>query len=144
MPYSGRKLLFATEPLTTLDFAEARLHRRRPVWAVGVWTSCAHGQFERATSLSKPGTAIEPELLFLERADHRRKPLFDVANGFCGCIAGINEVLHIQGLLQGRWCLDAKQDLSRKMKEIDRVCRPSILTCRTIGFVQKHLDSWVR
>lgn len=48
--------------------------------------------------------------------------LFDVANGFHGCIAGIHEVLRRQGLMEGRWCLNPVEDLSAgQMEEIDRV-----------------------
>lgn len=48
--------------------------------------------------------------------------LFDVANGFHGCIAGIHEVLRRQGLMEGRWCLNPEEDLSPgQMEEIDRV-----------------------
>ena len=38
--------------------------------------------------------------------------IFDAANGFAGCIAGIHEILRRQGLMAGRWCLDPKEDLS--------------------------------
>jgi dihydrodipicolinate synthase/N-acetylneuraminate lyase len=49
--------------------------------------------------------------------------IFDVANQFHGCIAGIHEVLRRQGLLEGLWCLDPNESLSRgQMEEIDRVC----------------------
>lgn len=48
--------------------------------------------------------------------------LFDVANHFRGCIAGIHEVLRRQGLMEGRWCLNPEEDLSPgQMEEIDRV-----------------------
>lgn len=48
--------------------------------------------------------------------------LFDVANNFHGCIAGIHEVLRRQGLLEGVWCLDPDEGLSPgQMAEIDRV-----------------------
>ena len=48
--------------------------------------------------------------------------LFDVANNFHGCIAGIHEVLRRQGLLEGLWCLDPVEGLSPgQMEEIDRV-----------------------
>ncbi|WP_199738107.1 dihydrodipicolinate synthase family protein [Falsibacillus albus] len=47
---------------------------------------------------------------------------FDSANGFRGCIAGINEVLARQGLLKGNWCLLEKEKLSSgQASEIDRV-----------------------
>lgn len=50
--------------------------------------------------------------------------VFDVANSFKGCIAGIHEVLRRQGLMKGIWCLNPKEDLSPGQGEsIDRVCR---------------------
>jgi dihydrodipicolinate synthase/N-acetylneuraminate lyase len=48
--------------------------------------------------------------------------LFDAANGFRGCIAGIHEVLVRQGRMAGRWCLDPDEDLSPgQAEEIERV-----------------------
>ena len=50
--------------------------------------------------------------------------IFDAANGFRGCIAGVHEVLHRQGLLDGIWCLDPEEGLSPgQAEEIDRICR---------------------
>lgn len=49
--------------------------------------------------------------------------IFDPAHSFHGCIPGIHEVLRRQGLLEGRWCLNADEELSEgQMEEIDRVC----------------------
>src|SRR5690606_2048147 len=49
--------------------------------------------------------------------------IFDPAHSFHGCIPGIHEVLRRQGLLDGRWCLNPKEELSPgQMEEIDRVC----------------------
>lgn len=48
--------------------------------------------------------------------------IFDVANNFHGCIAGVHEVLRRQGLLEGIWCLDPDEGLSSgQMEEIERV-----------------------
>jgi dihydrodipicolinate synthase/N-acetylneuraminate lyase len=48
--------------------------------------------------------------------------IFDVANGFKGCIAGVHEILRRQGLLEGAWCLDPEEGLSPgQSEEIDRV-----------------------
>jgi dihydrodipicolinate synthase/N-acetylneuraminate lyase len=48
--------------------------------------------------------------------------IFDVANGFRGCIAGVHEVLRRQGLMAGTWCLDPEEGLSPgQAEEIDRV-----------------------
>jgi hypothetical protein len=50
--------------------------------------------------------------------------VFDAANGFRGCIAGIHEVLRRQGLLDGTWCLDPAEVLSPgQADEISRVER---------------------
>lgn len=69
--------------------------------------------------------------------------LFDASNRFAGCIAGLHEILRRQGLLQGRWCLDADEDLSPgQLEEIDRVCRqyPHL---QDDQFVAEHLQSWL-
>jgi dihydrodipicolinate synthase/N-acetylneuraminate lyase len=50
--------------------------------------------------------------------------LFDVANGFSGCIPGIHQVLAKQGLMPGTWCLNPHESLSPgQAGEIDRVHR---------------------
>ncbi|WP_246574064.1 dihydrodipicolinate synthase family protein [Streptomyces genisteinicus] len=38
--------------------------------------------------------------------------VYDVRGGFAGVIAGVHEVLRLQGLLAGTWCLDPAEDLS--------------------------------
>lgn len=69
--------------------------------------------------------------------------LFDAANGFRGCIAGLHEVLRRQGLLAGRWCLDPAEDLSPgQAEEIDRVCR-AYPHLTDDAFVAAHRDEWL-
>jgi len=68
---------------------------------------------------------------------------FDAANSFHGCIAGLHEVLRRQGLLEGRWCLDAAEELSPgQLAEIDRVYRqyPHL---NDDDFVREHRDRWL-
>jgi hypothetical protein len=70
--------------------------------------------------------------------------LFDVANGFAGCIAGIHEVLRRQGMLEGIWCLDPDESLGPgQSEEIDRVARlyPEL---NDDEFVAQHRDDWLR
>jgi dihydrodipicolinate synthase/N-acetylneuraminate lyase len=70
--------------------------------------------------------------------------LFDAANQFRGCIAGIHEVLRRQGLLAGRWCLNPDEDLSPgQAAEIDRVYR-AYPHLNDDAFVREHLDQWLR
>ena len=69
--------------------------------------------------------------------------VFDAANGFGGCIAGIHEVLRRQGLLQGIWCLDPQETLGPgQAAEIERVCRayPHLLDD---AFVAEHREEWL-
>lgn len=70
--------------------------------------------------------------------------LFDARHNFAGCIAGIHEALRRQGLLEGTWCLDPREALSRgQMEEVDRVHRvyPAL---RDDVFVAQHRDDWLR
>jgi hypothetical protein len=69
---------------------------------------------------------------------------FDAANGFAGCIGGINEVLRRQGLMTSARCLDPDERLSRgQAEEIDRVCR-AYPDLSDDDFVVAHLDEWLR
>ena len=69
--------------------------------------------------------------------------IFDAANGFAGCIAGVHEVLRRQGLLDGTWCLDPHEALGPgQAAEIDRVCRayPHLTDDE---FVRENLGRWL-
>ena len=69
--------------------------------------------------------------------------VFDVANAYRGCIAGVHAVLERQGLLAGRWCLDPAEDVSPgQLAEIDRVARayPHLVDD---AFVAANRDRWL-
>jgi hypothetical protein len=92
-------------------------------WAV--WTKRAVELHAECRRVAECGSAIPAELLRrgVELTD-ANAAIFNVANQFAGCIAGIHEVLRRQGLLEGIWCLDPKETLGPGQKEeIDRVCR---------------------
>ena len=70
--------------------------------------------------------------------------VFDVANAFHGCIAGIHEILRRQGLLEGIWCLDPNEGLSPgQAEELDRVTRayPQLIDD---DFVRENVDRWLQ
>lgn len=70
--------------------------------------------------------------------------IFDAAHGFSGCLPGIHEVLRRQGLLEGVWCLDPNETLSRgQAAEIDRVYK-AYPHLNDDAFVREHLDDWLR
>jgi hypothetical protein len=69
--------------------------------------------------------------------------IFDVANDFKGCIAGVNEILRRQGLQEGIWCLNPDETLSPgQSAEIDRVYRdyPEL---NDDAFVAANLEKWL-
>jgi len=69
--------------------------------------------------------------------------IFDPSHEFHGCIPGIHEILRRQGLLDGRWCLNPREELSPgQMEEIDRVYK-SYPHLNDDAFVREHLDEWL-
>ena len=69
--------------------------------------------------------------------------VFDAANAFHGCIAGIHEVLRRQGLLASTRTLDGETLGPGQADELDRVCEtyPHLFDDE---FVADHVDSWRR
>ncbi len=88
-----------------------------------VWTAAAVELVGRIRHLVSSGSAIPPVLLTIgAQLTDANAAIFDAANGFRGCIPGIQEVLSREGLLAGRWSLDPDEDLSPgQQAEIDRV-----------------------
>ena len=111
-------------------------------WAA--WTRPAVCLFERIREVSRNCEHIPADFLTIaQQVTDMNAALFDPANDFRGCIAGVNEVLHRQGLLRGNWCLNPEEDLSAgQAAEIDRVCAayPHLTDDE---FVQEHLDQWL-
>jgi len=70
--------------------------------------------------------------------------IFDVANGFTGCVPGIHEILRRQGLLEGVWCLDPHEVISPgQIAEIDRVLT-AYPWLADDAFVAENRDRWLR
>ena len=110
-------------------------------WAA--WTQRAVALLERCQA-SWTQEAIPTDLLAtgLQVTDCNAA-LFDVAHNYAGCIAGIHEVLHRQGLLAGIWCLDPGEGLSPgQREEIDRV-HAAYPHLNDDAFVAEHLDEWL-
>lgn len=111
-------------------------------WAV--WTERSTAMHRELRALADQNAPISPEWLVRNgEVTDMNAAIFDVANNFHGCIAGIHEVLRRQGLMQGRWCLNPSEDLSLgQMQEIDRVITayPHLVDD---SFVQQNLDSWL-
>lgn len=110
-----------------------------------VWTRKAVELVERVHRCKEAGGANALEILGESSSlTDANAALFDVRNGFAGCIAGLHEILRRQGLLNGRWCLDPKEDLSPgQMEEIDRVAK-AYPQWTDDDFVRENLDRWLQ
>lgn len=112
-------------------------------WAV--WTRCAVELLEEIHAATEADRAeLAPLLEKGVALTDANAAVFDVAHNFAGCIAGINEVLRRQGLLQTAHCLSPDEVLSPgQAKEIDRVSR-AYPWLTDDDFVRKHLDEWLQ
>ena len=111
-------------------------------WAA--FTKRAVEMLDELRALRKSGEPVPQEWFAKANAlTDINAALFDVANDFRGCIAGIHEALRRQGLLEGTWCLDPHETLSPgQVEEIDRIWRayPSM---RDDEFVAANLERWL-
>jgi hypothetical protein len=109
----------------------------------GVWTRTAVMLLRRIHEAIK-SDCIDTDLLALDwKVTDANGAIFDVANGFRGCIPGCHEILRRQGLLEGTWCLDPDETLSPgQAAEIDRVCcaYPELADD---DFVAANLERWL-
>lgn len=110
-------------------------------WAC--WTRAAVELLKRCKKL-RGAKSIPAELLTLaEQLTDANAAVFDAANGFAGCIAGIHDVLRRQGLLENTLTLDPDERMSLGQgAEITRVCAayPQLTDDE---FVSANLDGWM-
>jgi hypothetical protein len=147
--YTGNDDNIVMDLLTPFSFrVEGRIVERRIVggllgqWAV--WTHSAAKLLAACQRSQLENHHVPTELIRLavELTD-ANAALFDAANGFAGCIAGVHEILRRQGLLEGIWLLDEDQSLSPgQAAEIDRVHR-AYPHLHDDAFVAEHLDTWL-
>jgi len=148
--YTGNDDSIVTDLLTSWRFrTNGRTIETRIVggllghWAV--WTRKAVELLEQTRRIALSGSPIPACMLTLAaEVTDSNAALFDVANDFAGCIAGIHEILRRQGLLEGTWCLNTEEQLSPgQAEELDRVCRtyPHLVDD---DFVAAHRDEWLR
>ena len=111
-------------------------------WAV--WTRGAVALLDEIHTVVASGDAILPHLMIrAQEVTDCNAAFFDARNGYAGCIAGIHEILHRQGLLATTRCLDPSAGLSPgQAEEIDRVCA-AYPHLADNGFVAEHRDRWL-
>jgi Dihydrodipicolinate synthase/N-acetylneuraminate lyase len=117
--YTGNDDNIGVDLLTEYKFGE---YSKRFVggllghWAV--WTKTAVQLYNKF----KNGT-VTPELLTLAaQITDANSAVFDTANNFKGCIAGVHEVLRRDGIMKNILCLDPDETLSvGQSEELDRI-----------------------
>lgn len=127
--YTGNDDSILVDLLTEYRFQEdGRVYTVRAVggllghWAV--WTHTAVEIFRRIKERGENAAIKQEWMTLAAQITDANSALFDTANGYAGCIAGIHQVLFRQGLMQGIWCLNPDETLSPgQMEEIDRVYR---------------------
>lgn len=143
--YTGNDDNIVADLLTTYRVFVNGTYREKDIvggllghWAV--WTEKAVKLLEDIKACKRTGNPTVSELLTLGiQVTDVNAALFDPHNQFHGCIPGIHEVLRRQGLLEGRWCLNPKEELSPgQMEEIDRVYA-SYPHLNDDAFVGQHL-----
>ena len=147
--YTGNDDTIVADLITPFRFRTERgIVERRIVggllghWAV--WTRGAAGLLADCHAAVASGHVSVALLRTAAEVTDANAAFFDAANGFAGCIAGINEVLRRQGLLTSARCLDPHETLSPHQAEaIDRVCR-AYPDMSDDEFVAAHLDEWLR
>jgi len=143
--YTGNDDTIITDLVTEFSFGDKRIRFAGGLlghWAV--WTKTAVSLLESTKLHTR---CVPSELLTTaQQVTDMNSAIFDVRNHFHGCIAGIHEVLRRQGLLEGRWCLDPKEDLSPgQSEEIDRVCKayPHLVEADD-RLIRENLDNWLK
>jgi hypothetical protein len=111
-------------------------------WAV--WTERAVAMLETIQRV-RAADAVPVEWLTRNaQLTDANSAVFDSANGFAGCIPGINEILRRQGLLPSSRCLNPDEVLSPgQTAEIDRVTAAYSWLVDD-GFVVQNRDRWLQ
>ena len=147
--YTGNDDNIVVDLLTPFRFAAngKQVERRIAGGLLGHWAVWTHKAGRLLDDCHRAGKKDEISETMLRRnieVTDANAAFFDAANGFAGCIAGLHEVLRRQGLLEGIWCLDPNETLSRgQAQEIDRVyaAYPHL---NDDAFVRQHIDQWLR
>ncbi|MGD0298034.1 MAG: dihydrodipicolinate synthase family protein [Bryobacteraceae bacterium] len=138
--YTGNDDNIIVDLLTEFDFGAAKTRIVGGLlghWAVWARSAVAH------LSAARAARDLPSLLTLAQQVTDSNAALFDPANQFRGCIAGLHEILRRQGLLEGIWCLDPNEGLSPgQSEEIDRVCS-AYPHLTDDDFVQQHLDTWL-
>ncbi len=112
-------------------------------WAVGTRAAVRLLRVAHRASTGDADAVAELNRSGIDMVDVNQA-VFDPANDFHGVIAGVHEMLHQQGLLEGIWCLDPDEGLSPgQAEEIARV-RRDYPELNDDAFIAAHLPAWLK
>jgi dihydrodipicolinate synthase/N-acetylneuraminate lyase len=127
-----------------LDLVTPYFGRRIVGGLLGHWAVWTRRAVELLESCQAAKGASDEMLKLAVEVTDSNAALFDAANGFAGCIVGINEMLRRQGLLRTHFTLDEKEILTTgQSAELDRVHK-AYPHLNDDAFVRENLDSWLR
>jgi dihydrodipicolinate synthase/N-acetylneuraminate lyase len=145
--YTGNDDNIINDLLTTFEFniGNEKVEKKIVGGLLGhwsVWTKKVVEIFDQIKEVQNQ-ELIPKELLTLgQQITDANAAIFDSRNGFKGSIAGINEILARQGLLQGNWCLLDREVLSPgQADELNRVYA-SYPHLHDDDFVKANLSKW--
>jgi len=128
-------------PITAGDSARRAVGGLLGQWAV--WTrSAVELLAEAKRAVDGDNDALRSLLAKSAQLTDANSAVFDTANDFRGCIAGVNDILRRQGIITSAACLDPEETLSPgQLEEIDRV-RAAYPWLIDDEFVAEHRDAW--
>ena len=140
--YTGNDDNIINDLLTPFQFDD---HER---WIVGgllgqwaVWTQQATEMLNQIKNLRQQRSLSVDWLAANASLTDANAAIFDAANGFSGCVPGVNEMLRRQGLLPSNLCLDPEESLSPGQQlELDRV---TATQPTDDAFIAAHLQDWL-
>jgi len=146
--YTGNDDNIINDLLTAFEFTvEGQKVEKRIVGGLlghwSVWTKRVVETFEEIKVVRGQKSVPNGLLTLGQQITDANAAIFDSRNSFKGSIAGINEILARQGLLQGNWCLVDREVLSPgQSEELDRIYT-SYPHLNDDEFVKANLSKWL-
>ncbi|WP_099353042.1 dihydrodipicolinate synthase family protein [Fredinandcohnia onubensis] len=146
--YTGNDDNIINDLLTVYEFTvgDQKVEKRIVGGLLGhwsVWTKRVVETFEEIKVVRGQKSVPNGLLTLGQQITDANAAIFDSRNSFKGSIAGINEILARQGLLQGNWCLVDREVLSPgQAEELDRIYT-SYPHLNDDEFVKANLSKWL-
>jgi len=146
--YTGNDDNIINDLLTAFEFTvgDQKVEKRIVGGLLGhwsVWTKTVVDTFEEIKVVRDQKSVPNGLLTLGQQITDANAAIFDSRNSFKGSIAGINEILTRQGLLQGNWCLVDREVLSPgQAEELDRIYT-SYPHLNDDEFVKANLSKWL-